>query len=229
VAFLFVWSESKMAMGEKPVAVFCFASRPPRIRGRRKTKEIMDIATSLYTGKLVRLTRIEMDKDPATLAEWSQEATLARMLNETPARPLATEQIKKRLEKVEKEMDEEKNLFYFHLRPIGEEKLVGWGKIYWIVWPSQIANLQMAIGPSEQNKGYGTEAFRLFLRLAFDELNLHRLTVILPEYNINGIKFVKKFGFGEEVRRREVIFRDGRRWDSLHLGLLRSERSVNHE
>jgi hypothetical protein len=39
----------------------------------------MDIATSLYTGKLVRLTRIE-EKDAETLAEWSKDATLGRML-----------------------------------------------------------------------------------------------------------------------------------------------------
>lgn len=189
----------------------------------------MDIATSLYTGKLVRLTRIEFENDPLILAQWSQDATLARMLNETPARPLASELIKKRLENIEKEMDEKREMFYFHIRPLEEERLVGWGKIYWILWPSQIADFQMAIGPSEQNKGYGADAFRLFLRLAFDELNLNRLTVILPEYNINGIKFVKKFGFSEEVRRREVILRDGRRWDSLRFGLLRSEWSMNHE
>lgn len=188
----------------------------------------MDISTSLYTGKLVRLTRIEMEKDPETLAAWSEEATLARMLDQTPARPLAPEQIKKRLEQVEKEMDEEKNLFYFHLRPVGEEKLVGWGKIYRILWPSQIGNLELAIGPAEQKQGYGSEALKLLLRLAFNELNLNRLTVILPEYNVNGLEFVKKFGFSEEVRRREVIFRAGRRWDSLHFGLLRSEWSVKH-
>ena len=189
----------------------------------------MDITTSLYTGKLIRLTRIELDKDPETLAEWSQEASLMRMLDQTPARPLAPEQIKKLLEKVEKEMDEKHEMFYFHIRPLEGERLIGWGKIYWILWPSQIANIELAIGPSEQNKGYGADAFRLFLRLAFDELNLNRLTVRLPEYNIRGIDFVKKFGFSEEVRRREVILRDGRRWDSLLLGLLRSEWSVNHE
>jgi RimJ/RimL family protein N-acetyltransferase len=189
----------------------------------------MDITTSLYTGKLVRLTRIELEKDPETLAEWSQEASLMRMLDQTPARPLAPEQIKKQLEKVEKEMDEKHEMFYFHIRPLEDERLVGWGKICWILWPSQIANVELAIGPSEQNKGYGADAFQLFLRLAFNELNLNRLTVRLPEYNIRGIDFVKKFGFSEEVRRREVILRDGRRWDSLHLGLLRSEWSVNHE
>lgn len=189
----------------------------------------MDITTSLYTGKLVRLTRIEFEKDPETLAQWTQDASLMRMLGDTPARPLAPFQIKKRLEGIEKEMDEKHEMFYFHIRPLDDEKLVGWAKIYWVLWPSQIANIELAIGPSEQKKGYGSDASRLLLRLAFDELNLNRLTVKIPAYNIPAIDFARKFGFSEEARRREVILRDGRRWDSLLFGLLRSEWSVNHE
>ena len=188
----------------------------------------MDIATSLYTGKLVRLTRIE-EKDAETLAEWSQDATLGRMLYQAPTRPLSPAQVKKQLEKIEKEVEDEKNLFYFHIRPLGEEKLVGWGKIEWILWPSQVGVIRMAIGPSEQKKGYGSEAFSLLLRFAFDELNLHRLAAILPEYNVEGNQFLKKFGFSEEVRQREAIFCDGRRWDMLHFGLLRSEWEGRHE
>jgi RimJ/RimL family protein N-acetyltransferase len=67
------------------------------------------------------------------------------------------------------------------------------------------------------------------LRFAFDELNLHRLAAILPEYNVDGAQLLKKFCFSEEVRRPEVIFRDGRRWDMLHFGLLRSEWEGRHE
>lgn len=48
----------------------------------------MDITTSLYLGKLVRLTRIE-EKDAETLAQWSQDASLHRMLYEGPAQPLS--------------------------------------------------------------------------------------------------------------------------------------------
>ena len=74
---------------------------------------------------------------------------------ETPARPLATEQVKKRLEKIEKEVDEENNLFYFHIRPLGEEKLVGWGKIYRILWPSQIGYLNWRSAPRNRRKATG--------------------------------------------------------------------------
>jgi RimJ/RimL family protein N-acetyltransferase len=189
----------------------------------------MDIAKSLYTGKLVRLTGIEAEKDAEALADWSKDATLARMLDIAPARPLAPEFFKKQFERIEKEMDEKHELFRFHIRPLGEEKLIGWAEIYWILWPSQIADIRLVIAPSEQKKGYGSDALKLMLRIAFDELNLHRLAVKIPEYDIPGIKFAKKFGFSEEVRRREVIFRDGRRWDSLIFSLLRPEWSGSHE
>ena len=188
----------------------------------------MDIATSLYTGKFVRLTRVE-EKDAETLAEWSKDATLGRMLSQAPVRPLSPAQVRKQLERTEKEVEEGKNAYYYHIRPVGDDRLVGWGKIYWILWPSQIGMIQTAIGPSEQKKGYGSDAFSLLLRFAFNELNLHRLTVILPEYNVDGCQFLKKFCFSEEVRRREAIFRDGRRWDMLHFGLLRSEWEGHHE
>jgi RimJ/RimL family protein N-acetyltransferase len=189
----------------------------------------MDIATSLYTGKLVRLTRIEFEKDPEVLAEWSKDATLGRMLYQSPVRPLSAWQVKKQLEKTEKEVEEEKNLFYYHIRSMGDENLVGWGKIEWILWPSQSGYIRLAIGPSEQNKGYGSDAMQLLLRFTFDELNLHRLSAMIPDYNQSGIHLLKKFGFAEEVRRREVIFRDGCRWDSLHFGLLCSEWEGRHE
>jgi RimJ/RimL family protein N-acetyltransferase len=63
----------------------------------------------------------------------------------------------------------------------------------------------------------------LLLRFAFAELNLFRVTIVVPEYCQAAIALVYKFGFVEEVRRRKAILRDDRAWDLLALGLLRSE------
>jgi RimJ/RimL family protein N-acetyltransferase len=46
----------------------------------------------------------------------------------------------------------------------------------------------------------------------------------VPSYNTPALRFLEKHGFVEEVRNREALFRDGRRWDALTLGLLRTER-----
>jgi len=36
-------------------------------------------------------------------------------------------------------------------------------------------------------------------------------------------------GFIEEVRRREALYRDGNRWDSIHFGILNDEWRKNQK
>ncbi len=67
------------------------------------------------------------------------------------------------------------------------------------------------------------------LRYAFDELNLHRLTAMTFEYNTAALNFLQRAGFQIEVRRRQAVNRDGRRWDAIVLGLLRDEWSVTSD
>jgi RimJ/RimL family protein N-acetyltransferase len=63
----------------------------------------------------------------------------------------------------------------------------------------------------------------MLLRFAFSELNLFRVSAIVPEYNEGAIRLLKKFGFVQEVRRRRSLERDGRRWDLFVFGLLNDE------
>jgi RimJ/RimL family protein N-acetyltransferase len=46
---------------------------------------------------------------------------------------------------------------------------------------------------------------------------------MVPEYNEGALRLFQKFGFMEEVRRRQALDRDGRRWDLLIFGQLRTE------
>jgi RimJ/RimL family protein N-acetyltransferase len=55
------------------------------------------------------------------------------------------------------------------------------------------------------------------------ELNLHRLTAIVPASNDGALRFFARAGFATEAVRREAISRDGRRWDLVCLGLLRED------
>jgi RimJ/RimL family protein N-acetyltransferase len=71
--------------------------------------------------------------------------------------------------------------------------------------------------------GYGTDAMRVMLRYAFNELNLRRLGLIVFEYNPRAIRSYEKVGFSYEGRVRGAIQRDGKRWDFLYMGILRDE------
>jgi RimJ/RimL family protein N-acetyltransferase len=66
----------------------------------------------------------------------------------------------------------------------------------------------------------------LALNYAFHEMNLYRLGANVLECNERGLAFIRKHGFVDEVRRRQAVYRDGKRWDWVMLGLLRDEWST---
>ena len=61
------------------------------------------------------------------------------------------------------------------------------------------------------------------LNYAFAELNLYRLSAVVGDDNPGALRFFKRHGFMEEVRRRKALLRDGQTWDLVHLGILRDE------
>jgi RimJ/RimL family protein N-acetyltransferase len=147
-----------------------------------------------------------------------------RMMDTAPARPLSAAMVKKQYEKIEKQMEEDKNFYYFTIRAREDDRLIGRADLHWIDWANGQALLQLGIGAADDRcKGYGTQALRMLLRFAFAELNLFRVGAIVPAYNEGAIALLKKFGFVQEVCRRKSLERDGQRWDLYEFGLLRDE------
>jgi RimJ/RimL family protein N-acetyltransferase len=55
------------------------------------------------------------------------------------------------------------------------------------------------------------------------ELNLHRVTLDVFEYNPRAIRSYEKAGFRHEGRQRQALVRNGKRWDLLEMGILCEE------
>ena len=184
----------------------------------------MSMDTPLFDGSLVHLGPIDHEKDPETVSRWTHDAGFMRMMYTEPMRPLAPGQVKKELEKLEKSLEEERNLFHFRIRSRSDDRLLGFAELAWISWTNASGFIRLGIGAAEdRRKGYGRATLGLLLRYAFVELNLYRLTALIPEYNLPALALFKEFGFTEEVRRRQALERDGRFWDLLHFGLLTDE------
>ncbi len=77
--------------------------------------------------------------------------------------------------------------------------------------------------PSEWGKGHGTEATRLIVAHAFETLNLNRLWLQVYEYNERALRCYERVGFKKEGVLRQENYREGRYWDTLVMGILRSE------
>jgi RimJ/RimL family protein N-acetyltransferase len=186
--------------------------------------KMFDIQTQLFEGQDIRFGPIDHEKDPEIESKWTHDSEFMRLMEVNPARPMSAAMIKKQYEKLEKQVEEKKNLYYFTIRAKADDRLIGKAAVQWIEWTNGNGFLQLGIGAAEErHKGFGTQALRLLLRFAFAELNLFRVSAIVPEYNEGAIALLKKFGFVQEVCRRQSLERDGRRWDLLVFGLLNDE------
>jgi len=184
----------------------------------------MSIDKQLFEASLVHLGPIDHEKDPEIVSRWTHDSGFMRMMYTEPMRPLSISQVKKNLEEFEKKMEEDKNHFHFRIRTRSDDRLVGFADLMWITWTNSMGFIRLGIGaPEDRRKGYGRETVSLLLRYAFDELNLHRLSAIIPEYNLPAQALFQGFGFLEEVRRRQALERASRRWDLLQFGLLADE------
>src|SRR3990172_8218026 len=186
---------------------------------------MFDIQTQLFEGLDIRFGPIDHEKDPEIEARWTHDSSIMRMMDVAPARPLSAALVKKQYEKLEKQIEEDKNIYYFAIRAREDDRLIGRAVIAWIEWANGHGFIGLGIWAAEdRGKGYGSQALSMLLRFAFAELNLFRLSAIVQEYNTVAINLLKKHGFVEEVRRRQSLERDGRRWDLLVFGLLNDER-----
>jgi RimJ/RimL family protein N-acetyltransferase len=208
----------KAAMG-KPRGRFIHAL--PRAGEERRRN--MDNMKSLFEGQLVRLGPINHEKDPEIVARWTHDPLL-RMVLGGVARPLSMEAAKKMLEKIEKQMDEHRNLFHFMLRAREDDRLVGLAYILLFDLTGVSARLNLGIGdPADRERGYGSDALELLLRYSFSELNLHRVSIFPTADCIPFVTMVEKAGFELEARRRKAAFHDGSYWDEMQMGLLREK------
>ena len=77
---------------------------------------MFDIQTPLFEGQDIRFGPIDHEKDAAIESKWTHDSEFMRLMEIDPARPMSAAMVKKHYEKLEKKMEEEKNLYHFMIR-----------------------------------------------------------------------------------------------------------------
>lgn len=92
------------------------------------------------------------------------------------------------------------------------------------------ADLGIMIGEAQyRDGGYGTDTMLTVLRFAFEQMNLHRVSLGVFEFNERAQAVYRKVGFVDEGRERHAYFQDGRYWDVLRMSILEDEwRALNN-
>jgi RimJ/RimL family protein N-acetyltransferase len=181
----------------------------------------------LLQGSLVRLTA----EDPKTLAEpysrWSQDSECWRLMTSMPPHQYSIRVSEKEFERFLVDSPSE-DIFYFNIRTLPEDRLIGDIGLEVVRWSHGEAFVGISIGERENwGKGYGTDAMQVILRYAFLELNLHKVSLSVYSYNPRAVRSYEKAGFRLEGCERQVLLREGQRWDVLFMGILRTEWEMN--
>jgi RimJ/RimL family protein N-acetyltransferase len=179
---------------------------------------MLDLEKNFFQGKWVRLVAPIPAEDAVLLSDWTRDSGYFRLAIDEPARFRYPQTQKKWLEETSQKGYPFMVVTQAEDKKIGEVELDGFNAVCAHAW--------LGIGIGERDywgKGYGSEAVGLVLDFAFLWLNLHRVSLSVNEYNPRALRAYEKIGFKMEGTQRKALFRDGRRWDMIYMGILKDE------
>ena len=77
--------------------------------------------------------------------------------------------------------------------------------------------------PKKQHKGYGTEAIRIMLDIAFNEYEMNRVSIGVVSLNTDALDFYKKIGFKQEGIQEQGYYYNGEYSDFIMMRILSEE------
>jgi RimJ/RimL family protein N-acetyltransferase len=171
-------------------------------------------------GALVRLRGLEKS-DLDAIMKWVNDEEVKQFLGAGPLTyPVSRMQEENFIEFANRPADDRKT---FAIETLAGEYLGGID-FHTINWIDRFAEIGIVIGDKRfWGKGYGTDAMRVMLRLAFDKMGLHRVWLRVFAFNERAIASYEKCGFRREGVLREQRFWGGKYHDVLVMGLLESE------
>jgi len=177
----------------------------------------------VIVGKKVRLRPVERDDLPR-FVEWFGDPDVRRYL--LLYLPFSLAQEERWFESLQGRLERQQDVLLaietadgVHIGNIGLNS---------INWKDRNAELGIVIGEKAYwSQGYGTDAIRTLLELAFREMNLHRVFLRVDVDNERGIRCYEKAGFQRDGTLRQMVFKEGAYIDQHIMSILRSEYETN--
>ena len=171
----------------------------------------------MYSGDKVYLGPL-LPEDSAQMFQWSNDVELAHWNG--PYRPVDWITHSNWFANIGKEQTKA----VLAIRRRGDNRFLGYIQIANIHPIFRAAEIGIAIGAEiDRGQGYGQEALRLATHFCWNDLNLHRLALLIFGANERAVKAYAKAGFRHEGLLRDAAFVNGRFVDITVMGLLRTD------
>jgi len=178
----------------------------------------------MLIGKLVRLRRFEKE-DLERVLGWINDREVTRFL--AARYPFSRAQEEDWIDRVSKQPPSEGLVLAIEL--LADSRHIGSIGLHDVHWEDCHASLGIMIGEKDcWGQGYGSDAIVTLLRFAFDEMNLHRVTLDVLTDNDRAIASYRKCGFVSEGTLRQAYYQEGRYRDLLTMGVLAGEFRALH-
>lgn len=173
----------------------------------------------MYTGQKVRLR--EYRKEDIELAlKYFNDPEVKRFLLPGIPYPLTLHEEQKWFEAISAFKDS----YDFALETLDKGHFIGGCSISNVQWKNSVATIGISIGDKEYwGNGYGTDALKVLLSFIFNEMNINKVNLTVYSFNERAIKSYEKCGFKVEGILRQEIFKDGKYYDKVAMGILREE------
>ena len=177
----------------------------------------------VLTGKNVILRPITLDDAPQMFAALSDEESMR--LTGTQA-TYTLEQVEAFCRKISSPEADDRADFAITLPD--DPTYIGEAVLNNIDWENSNASFRIAMASHENfGKGYGTEATRLILQYAFEQLKLHRVELEVYDFNPRAQHVYEKVGFVTEGVRRDVLLWEGQYQSAITMSILADEYRTN--
>lgn len=177
----------------------------------------------MIEGKLVRLRAVE-PADAANAYKWINDRDVTRYLMARYPYSLASEQ--DWIANASKPNDYSEARFAIETK---EGLHIGLCGLHRGRPEERTADLGIMIGDKDYHeRGFGTDAMLTIVRFGFEQMNLHRVSLGVFDFNQRAQAVYRKVGFVEEGRDRDGYFQDGRYWDVIRMSILEGEWRALH-
>ncbi len=184
----------------------------------------MKFSTQLFESDHLLLTWYDLEKDAAIEAGFTRNLDYAWKLDvDGITHPLTTFEMKKKREEALKESEEKGSSYCYSLRSKEDQRFLGVVVLPWVSWVNRDAYFYLNFGDEKDEERYFEEAIHITLRYIFEELGMHHTQTWLGSHDEIRAERYRQAGLTVEVRQRQMVYRQGRLWDRLLMGILQQD------